>query len=234
MALFGSIGGSSSSSESQSTSQSTANSFVDPSQQPFLDFLRNAGVNATANVIGRDQGLFKTSADLLGQGKDFLGQLAGAGSGLVGFGGQELVDTQISQLGADIGDFFQNQIIPGISRDATAVGALGGGRDEVARGAAAGEALDAFSRGSVDIQRGAEAQRLQAGIAAEGFATEASLGGLSSLAQLFGIAQAPFAAQLDPLVQLAGILGGPTVLQQSQSSSQSTSESDSSSFSVGF
>ena len=54
--------------------------------------------------------------------------------------------------------------------------------------------------------------------------------GLQNLGGLFDLGLAPFGAEFSPLLNLAQIIGPPTVLQESQS----TSSGDSSSFNVGF
>lgn len=288
--VFG-IGGNSQQQQSQTNrdafSQSSGSTFVDSAQQPYLDFLRNTGMNMVNQQQAGLGNLFGVSQGLQGQGQSFLGQLGGvqapgavnpvqaasvgpvAGQ-LSGFGGQGIVDAQIGQLGSDLGALFQNQINPAIRRDATAAGALGGGRQQVAQGVAAGELGRAFAGGATDIMRNAEQQRLQAmgqqaglqtqaalanaayqqqaglanqtaalqgqgfGLQAAGMNQQGAMAGLSALPSLFGLAQSPFQAQLNPLMAYASMLGGPTILSQQRARSQDTTRSSSSGSGRGF
>jgi hypothetical protein len=221
MALFGSMGGSAS--ESSSQSQSSGKTFVDQAQQPFLDFLRNTAQGA---YRGLDQGAMQGTADqLYGQGQGFLQQLQGVGQG---FGSQASMDLQTENLSNELGTFFNEQLMPGIRRDAVGAGGLGGSRDQVARAQGAGQVADAFSSGVAQIYGQGEQQRL----AGEGMGAQAALGGIGALSGLQGIANMPFQQQLAPLMQLASIFGNPTVLSEQQASS--SSDSSSASFNVGF
>lgn len=75
---------------------------------------------------------------------------------------------------------------------------------------------------------GLEQQRLQqGGLLGAG---QLGLGGLGSLGAQFNLGLAPFLGQFQPLQNLAGIIGGPTVLSTGQS--QSTGRSDA--FNLGF
>ena len=67
------MGGSISSSKSKS--QSTQESFVDPSQAPFLQALRQSGLNLSEQQLGSIGSLFGLSEGLQGQGQQFLGGL---------------------------------------------------------------------------------------------------------------------------------------------------------------
>ncbi len=225
------------SSTGQSSSVSSGRSFVDPNQQGFLDFLRNAGQNLAGGQAGGLQGLFGQAQGLFDQGQGFqqqgvnnqflsaLGQQAG--------GNPELVAAQTAQLGQDIGRFTQQQVLPGIRRDAVGSGGFGGGRQGVAEGIAAQGAQDAFSRGAVGFQQADANRSLQAAGVGGGLLGQGAATGLGSLGQQFGLLQAPFQSQFQPLLDLAQILGGPTVLNQQQASSQASNESRQFSFGTG-
>ena len=74
MGLF-SFGSSKSSSSSQSSGFNFGQSFVDPGQQPSLDFIRNAGMDLFNQQQPGLQGLFGQAEQLGQQGQGFLGQL---------------------------------------------------------------------------------------------------------------------------------------------------------------
>ena len=73
----------------------------------------------------------------------------------------------------------------------------------------------------------------QLALGAQGQQLGAAESGLGQLAGLFNLGLSPFQAQLQPLLALADILGGPTVLGESLSRSSSTSRSQGTSFQRG-
>jgi len=85
------MGGSLGFSKSKSASESSQSTFVDPSQGPFLQALRSAGLDVTQEQLGSIGQLFGQSEQLQGLGQNFLGglgqtqgqlgQLGGAGFG---------------------------------------------------------------------------------------------------------------------------------------------------------
>lgn len=91
---------------------------------------------------------------------------------------------------------------------------------------AAGQ-LGGFQQGALQAQLG-QGGLTQAGILGGG---QLGLGGLGSLQGLFNLGLSPFQAEFSPLQNLAGIIGGPTVL--SQGTSQGTGQSSSFSANVG-
>ncbi len=91
---------------------------------------------------------------------------------------------------------------------------------------AAGQ-LGGFQQGALQAQLG-QGGLTQAGILGGG---QLGLGGLGSLQGLFNLGLSPFEAEFSPLQNLAGIVGGPTVL--SQGTSQGTGQSSSFSANVG-
>ena len=271
--------GSKKSKQQQSASAfSQARSFVDPSQQPFLNFLRGqggqiaqqqlgaGGPGAAGGVLGRN---------LSTQGQGFLGQLQqGAGGQL---GSQQLqaqaaqqaiagqgpgadfltqrltsenpfLNQAIQSLGQDIGQQFQEQVLPGIRGSAVQVGALGGGRAQIAEGLAAQRSQQTFGSLAAGLRQQDLAQQQQAAfglqqgalqggaLAGQGAAQQGQFAqaGLGSLGGLFNLGLAPFGAQFQPLQQLSGLVGQPTVLSQQQQRSQSQGTGSSSGFNVGF
>ena len=224
-----------SSSSSSSFGASFGQTFIDPAQQPFLDFSRNLAAATTSGQlrqggIGR---LFGRSAELGQAGEGFLGQLTDNEfldtlQRLSG-GDQGLVGQQTEQLGGDIGRFLSEQALPGIRRGAVDVGGLGGTRQGVAEGIALRGGTEALARGSTQFQLADVQRQQQAATTGAGLVGQGAQAGLGGLGQLFGLAQAPFDAQFNPLLSLANIIGPSTALSQQQSLQRATAKSSGSS-----
>jgi len=144
-----------------------------------------------------------------GPGADFLQSRVAGESPVLG--------EQIGALGEDIGRFFNEQILPGITSEAVAGGSLGGGRQGVAEGFAADTAGREFQRGATSL-RAADIQARDQAAATLGqqriAGAQAGLGGLGGLA---GIANLGFGAELQPFERLSALLGQQTVLGESTS-----------------
>jgi hypothetical protein len=206
-----------------SKSKSSSSSFVDPSQQPFLDFLRNTGQSLYGqNGAGAQNFASQQGQALFNQGLGYanqavsnpflssLQQMAQPG------GNQQLIGQQIGQLGADLGRNFQQNLMPGIRRDAIGLGGFGGTRQGVAEGIAAQGTQDAFARGATQIY-GQNAQMAQdAGIAGGNLLGQGALGAMGGLGGLFELGLGQYTGGFAPLNNLAAIIGGPTVLDQSK------------------
>ena len=174
---------------SQAVSESLAQSqqgaqqqtFVDPAQQGFLNFLANQGQGIAQGQLGpggvgafaqgQAQQLGGVGQNLLGilqggaQGTGLGGQLAGAVQGVTPGGApgtqflqdrisqqNPFLNEQITQLGQDIGQQFRESILPSIRRGATQIGALGGGRQGVAEGIAAEGAQRSFAQQAANLR----------------------------------------------------------------------------------
>jgi len=206
-----------------SRGSSSSQSYVDPSQQPFLDFTRNLGQSLTGlNTSGAQQFAGQAGGNLFGMGMGMLPQLGNnpflqslqAQAG----GNPGLVNQQVEQLSSDLGRSFQQQVLPGISRYAGGVGALGGSRQGVAEGIAGQGFADAFSRGVTDIYSADALRSQQAATAGGGLLAQGLLGGLSSMPGLFDTGLGQFTGGFAPLSIYSGILGAPTVLDRSRQS----------------
>lgn len=214
------IGGSKQQSQSNSNSfsnsfgNSQSGSFIDPNQNPFLQQLYSGGAN-TLGGLGdtgaQAQGLIN-QFDLSG-GFGTLGQLADPTA---------QIETQTAALQEGLGNLFSNEIMPSIQGNAIGAGGLGGGRQGVAEGTAAGEIASQFTQGVADITGRANQQALQAAGLMPSYAQDAFNFGMGNVGAAFA-----------PLQQFASLLGGPTVLQSAQSSSGSSSRSKSSSSGSG-
>ncbi len=182
---------------SQQASRSFSGSFVDPSQQGFLEQLRTDAQGLAGQQQGQIGGVAQGLADELGgfgggflqnlqnlsQNQGLTGLASQLGQGLDA-GGQFLRDRisdqnpflneQITQLGTDLNRQFTESILPAIGLDAVSVGGLGGGRQGVAQGLAAQGLQQTFGRESAQLRfqdvglRQAAAGQLQASQAAGG------------------------------------------------------------------
>ena len=163
-------------------------------------------------------------------------------------GDNEVLQEQIDLLGQDLGNFFNEELMPGITSEAVGGGQLGGGRQGVAQGKAISEVGDQFTRGATALRAGDIGARDAAAGTLSGNAISGASVGLGGLSAVGGAADMGFSAGLAPYERLSAILGGPTVLGSSSSSSadwaralsQSYGESEASSstssraLSVGF
>lgn len=245
MGLF-SFGGSRSTSNSSSSSfdQSTAGSVSggagSASSQDtiaFEDVFARLFGGAEGAAAGLDPSMLTTAANtLFSSGTGFLSGIGGdAGTeyltNRVG-GNNDVLQEQIDALGSDLGNFFSNQINPEITSAAVGGGQLGGGRQGVAQGQAATAVGEQFRRGVTELRAGDMAARdAAAGTLAQN-SIEGALTAFQGIPGLLGTADIGFGAQLAPFERLAAILGGPTTLNASNSSSSDFSQSFSNSFGV--
>lgn len=228
------------------------------SRVAFEDQFRQLFGGAGAAAAGIDTGALGGAADLLfSSGGRFLNQLEGGGAGADYLEGRlrnpsAIGDTQIRQLGEDIGRFLSEDVNPNITAGGVAAGTLGGSRGEVQRGIASEAALRQFVRGATDIRTREQAATDEAAGTLLGSLTARSGAALQSLPSLFGLAEGGALSSLSPYMMLAQIMGGPLALTDSESvassldigadsttgragsQSRSTSSTDSSSRSISF
>ena len=261
-----SFGGSKSKSKSQSTSLDVSQSGSvsggvsaggsESSQAiAFEDIFARLFGGAEGAAAGLDTSLLTGAANqLFSGGLGFLDSLSGGpGTDFLQSrvaGESPVLDEQIAALGEDVGAFFNEQILPGITSEAVGSGGLGGGRQGVAQGIAAESAGREFQRGATSL-RSADIEARDRAAGELGQQRIAGAGtGLSNLGNLAGIADFGFGAGLAPFDRLSAILGGPTVLGESSSftsaedfaqafassfgTSQATSKSSSKAANVGF
>ena len=237
------IGGSKSSSSSRSDSSSSS---FDNLDQSSFDFGRNSSMSrgssgsssrvafedifaqmfggAAGAAAGIDTGVTSSAANMLfSSGLGFMDELGGGGAGRDYLVGQmddsgQIVESQIDQLGTDIGKFLSDKVNPAMKSSGIQAGSLGGSRGEVQRGMATESALQEFVRGSTGI-RASERDRMT-GIASGVMGSDAtrSQSALSMLPSLFGLAESGAMADLSPFAALSQILGPQTVLTDSESS----------------
>lgn len=234
MAFGGSFAISGSRQDAQSTSE----------QEVFLqDFFRRLFSGATDVAGGIDtQGLTDAANALFSSGSGFLSDLQGISAGtdvsgeflrgtISGEGG--LVEENISALGEDLSQFFNEELLPGVQSEAVAGGQLGGGRQGVAEGKAIEAVGREFRRGSLDIRNADLRRRQDAATQLAAQRLSASEAGLTGAQQQFELANAATLAPFSPFLTLAQILGDPTVLTQQQSTARGRALATSGSFNVG-
>ncbi len=218
------FGLSASSSKSSSSSQQTV----------FQSDLFAQLFGGASNVAGGidTQGLTDAANQLFTSGQGFLGDLQGISAGtdvsgeflssrVSGEGG--FVDENIAALGEDLGQFFNEQLLPGITSEAVAGGALGGGRQGVAQGKAIESVGREFRRGSLEIRNADLRERTEAARQLSAQKLSASQAGLTGVQSQFDLANAATLAPFSPFLTLAQILGDPTVLGESEAKSKSSS-----------
>lgn len=151
-------------------------------------------------------------------------------------GDNPVLGSAIDQLREQSGRLFTENINPAITSRSVAGGNLGGGRQGVAQGIGAGEAARAFTQGATTLQLADIQQRDQiAGQVAQNSIQSAATG-LGALPGLLDLVERGNNAELGTYATLSGILGGPTVLGQSQSTqfSKSTAQSMSDAFAKSY
>lgn len=157
-----------------------------------------------------------------------MGNIAGGGGPLSQFANPNsaLAQQQLADATSNIQQQMQRVTMPGIQSAAGLSGGIGGGRQGIAQGVAMGDAAQAISQAGTNIYAN---QYNQAAQAAAG-QTDAMLSAGSALpgaaTSAYNLGMSPFSSQWGPYSQLAGILGGPTVLGNSYGISQAASGSE--------
>lgn len=236
MSESGDVSGSTSQAIGGGTSRSTQSvAFEDLYAQMF----GGASGAAARGVAGAPE-LAAVTRQLFSGGMNFMDQLGDdAGSEYLEdrlSGDNPVLNEQIQLLEGDVGRLFSEQLNPAITSRAVAGGTLGGGRQGVAQGMAMEVAAREFARGATALRSDDIARRDAAAMSVAQNSLAATSTGLGALPTLVDLASAGNTAELDVYTQLAGILGGPTVLSESnaQDFSRSTSESAAQAFSRSF
>lgn len=152
-----------------------------------------------------------------GQANALTGQGFQAGTGFLQDrlqGGGEALEGAIQGLGGDIGDFFNQQILPGISSSFAGSGGQNV-RQGLAQGFAGQSALQQFQRGASNLRfqdLQGQQQAAQGLIGAQLGQAQGFENLLGSLGGLVNFGLAPSQAQFDPASRLAQIIGPPAIL----------------------
>lgn len=236
--IFG-IGGSKQKSSS-SASSSSADYSRTTQRMAFEESQRNLSNKAIASHLHNfnPNNISETATQLFSSGTKFLDSLGG-GEGADFLrdrisGDSGIADQRINNLGEDLGRFFREELLTGISRNATASGTQGGSRQGVAESLAVREVAEQFQRGATEI-RGSELDaRTSAAKDLFALENEASTRGLEALPALQELSESSEFAELSGLQALRGILGDPTILTESYSKGKSHSTAYSKGKSSGF
>ena len=153
-------------------------------------------------------------------------------------GGSPLLGQNVAMALEQASQNFQRNIAPGIEREAIAQGQFGGTRGDLALGTAASEAnrqalqaaMGAYGE-QYQSDIGAQAQREQNRLAAAQQMQDILGGQVAGIGQgvqagggLFNLGMGAQAAQWDPLMQQAGLLGQPLVLGETAATGVSVAE----------
>ena len=168
------------------------------------------------------------AAQLFGGGSDFLKSLAGRGPGTDYLtsrlsGDDPALTAQLAELKSGLGDLFREEINPAITSKSIAAGTLGGGRQGVAQGIAAGKLGDVYQRGATSLLASAQGQRDTIASGLNTNATNAAAAGLAGLPNVLSLATSKATAPLMAQSLLQQILGGPTTLTTASGTSEQTS-----------
>ena len=177
-----------------------------PPQVPGI----NTGQQPLGDITQTSAGL--SSALLQGQGGYGMAGTNPAIANLMqrAQGGSPWLQSQIGQLGDNIGQFFNQQIMPGITGEYAGAGQLGGSRQAVSQGMASQEALRQFVQGATGLYSNDYTQ----GANAAGMAGQLAQGSINNAGNQYNLGMQPYSAQFQPLQQFSSLLGGPTVLGQ--------------------
>lgn len=190
------------------------------------DLLRQlySGALSTADAINPNLATDRVNQLFTG-GTSILDSLSGGGAGAdylerrLSGDNSDILEAQIGAVGDDLGSFFRDEINPTLTGDAVAAGALGGGRQGVAQGAALSDVFKEFSRQSASLRAADVTNRDAAALGLLGAQNANAQTGVSAIGQLSGLTSNSQA--LDPYLALSQIFGGPAVLSESESAQSS-------------
>jgi hypothetical protein len=231
--MFG-IGSNDSSTKTSGTASSVDSSVGISNQSVFGSDLFNTlygGAMGASGQVAQKLPTFQGDAQsLFSGGTDFLSSLKGdAGSDYMGnrlSGSDNILQQQISGLGSDLGKFYNEQLLPGIASESIGNGMLGGGRDQIAQGTAAGEVARQFGQGVTALRSANQGQLDTLATNYSAGRTAAAGVGLGNLSNVLGLSEANLKSDMLPSQLMAQILGGPTTLTDSLQVSSGSSQAE--------
>lgn len=219
-----------SSGSQQSGSQSTeAGQSASTQNIAFEDLFSKlfGGASAAAGAINTSP-ITTAANQLFTGGANFLSTLeGGAASGVADLvnraGDSSALDAQLGALKTSLGDFLNEKVLPGVTAGGVATGTLGGDRQAVEKAMAAKAVASQFAQGAASLIGTDQQQKDQAAMALAQYGPAA----LTVAPGLLSLTTTGAEAPLAPYTALKGVLGAPTVLSSSESTtgSQSTSQS---------
>lgn len=194
-------------------------------QAPALQNMYGQAGNLAASqqdAGARSQGLVDANMGAVNSGIGALQNMAQGGGPLAAYAqpNNALARQQLDAASAAIGENFQRNIMPGITSAAGQVGGIGGSREALARGVAAGDASNAIARAATDIYSQQYGIGAQAAAGQQDAMLSAASGLPGAATSAVNLGMSPYAAAWAPLQSMAQILGGPTVLGNSMGVSQ--------------
>lgn len=212
---------------SDSMSGGTSSTTQDIAFRELFAQLYGGASGAAGTALARAPELMETARSLFTGGTEFMDTLTN--NPAMDYFGERLsgenphLQEQIDALQEDTGRLFREELNPAIVSEAVAGGSLGGGRHGVAQGLAMESAAREFTRGATALRSADMTARDSAAATALQGSLSAANTGLGSLPMLMDLATNTTAPELGIYSNLASILGGPTVLSQSESEDFSTS-----------
>ena len=197
--------------------QTQQQSQIAPQQAGGLSANIQAALQLAANQLDPNSQLSQflngPGAALPGQGQQFLDLILQSQQGLLQAEDPSIVQGRIDALGQDIRTQLGEAVggAGGLLTQQALAGNLGGGRSEVATGIAGRGAVDAFAREAAGIRESAAGRRLQALLGG----AQAGALGTSAAGDVFNLGVSGSQAQFSPLLNLAQIIGDPSITQQS-------------------
>jgi len=211
--------GQESGSEAKATSTSTQDiAFADLFSLLYGDAIGAAG-KASANIPGFQS----QAAGLFNAGKGFLDEI-GSDVGRKFLderitGDDDILEKQLAGLSEDVGRFFSEELLPGVTSAAVGAGQKGGGREGVAQGKAIETAAREFRRGSTELRLADRTSRENLALGVAGIDQTGKLGAVAAVPGLLGLAEAGTFADLSVSERLSAIFGPATALTTSESES---------------
>jgi hypothetical protein len=236
--------GSNSSDISRSIQEAVSGGSSSSTQSVFADDIFQQLYGGAMGAAGRASiqapELAGAAQQLFTGGSQFLAGLGGdAGSDYLAqrlTGENPVLQEQIDSLREDTGRLFTEEFNPAITSRAVAGGTLGGGRQGVAQGMAMDSLAREYTRGVTALRANDVNARDNAAATIASNSLAAANTGLGALPGLLDLKERGANSELGIFSSLANILGGPTVLGQSESSdfSRSTAQSIAEAFSRSF
>lgn len=215
-------------SESLSSGQSSSTQSI-AFEDLFKQLYGGASGAADKAMLGAGD-LTKAAQQLFTGGSTFLQGLGGdAGTAYLNsrLKDDSVLNEQIDLLRQDSAKLFNEDLNPAITSRSVAGGTLGGGRQGVAQGMALDAVGESFSKGAATLRAQDLASKDQAAAQVASNSLSAANTGLGALPGLLDLTERGNNAELGIYSSLASILGGPTVLGQSQSTNTATSNAQS-------
>lgn len=201
--------------------------------------LFGGAAGAAGGALAQAPELAAAAKQLFTGGTQFMQGLGGdAGTEYLAdrLSGTGVVDEQIDLLREDTGRLFSESLNPAITSRAVAGGSLGGGRQGVAQTGAMESVGRAFTSGATQLRVADQSSKDAIAAQVAGNSLTAASTGLGALPGLLDLQERGNNAELGTYASLSSILGGPTVLSQSQGTnfSESTAQSISEALSRSF